>query len=1066
MLPTWLTSPLIALVRPAASAVAGDLWRRWRINRRFASRSPSEKSPIIEKAIADLDVLLGTNAQLTESVAHLLEDLKDTGLLELIARNAFYDIDDEGVRVYFEALFVRHTPNIDLGKRKAACRELFDIIQFMLRESLRIQIDPDLQFIFDSFIDPDSAVDGVPSAAKVRAAMAQIRPDIAKRVGLSGQTILAYKADNSGEASGLNQLQFPAWLYLTPAQLEQQVKFISEGLIQAYEFVRLDGPAQRSYDCEIDNLYVPARLTEADFSIRANILQERNDSEASYLHLIPASSQCIILGDPGGGKSTLAQRVCLDALRISAADGRSPLAIKVELRRFVRKSTSNAAENLVDFIASEIARQANIPKDARLSDVVQHLLFFGRMMVVFDGVDEIINTSKRRDAIASMQQLANRFLQDKFIYTCRRTDFLTTPITGVQVFILQQFNMDEVRAYYRSASKYVFEYSDAEIDNRENPFLRQAEEHASEFIKNPLLLALIVWIYNVGQRIPDNRIELYHECSELLFQRWDSLKDIDPELPDAHWLFQLVTEIAHRLYLINRAEEGDSNAEWLKARALEFFRRMFDGDVENRARAASERFVRHLIGRSWVLQERSAGTFEFTHRTFMEYYFARWLHDEFDGIKILFDNIQDRILAGEWTVPIHLAFQMKTAGKLKSAESLAGLLIGLIERARESERKWAEANAKRSSELGRTPRSYPQLDNVLRFVVTSIGYLQPSEPLMVRITKALASAVSTKAQWFAAIGSIVAAPTEFQAAIVEGVQQALADDIANKQGYAVGFVVDWLYACYLSKRPRHPVQFPTHVLRFEDVRERFGAKFLEQVKEGRGSASLPKMTFDLTGVTLPVVTEVGLAMWAASILPDKRLDWRFVDFGLGLVESIDILLGNAEPVDCPYVGLFAHVAVALPQQRGYQIAGGPGIAPSFDGYQISGSVGVLPFFDCTGLEIVAGKLANCPANVSASFAISLMGYTELTDRLGIAPTSPTDKNATKKAKELGGLLGPRKDIAYALLTEVSSRADMPAELRSYIDDWKAGRQRMFAPTTRTEYVDHKQAFAGLKEDVE
>jgi predicted NACHT family NTPase len=181
--------------------------------------------------------------------------------------------------------------------------------------------------------------------------------------------------------------------------------------------------------------------------------------------------------------------------------------------------------------------------------------------------------------------------------TCRRTDFLTTPINGIQIFILQQFRMDEVRAYFRSASKHVFKYSAKEINTREGPFLKQAVEHASEFVKNPLLLALIVWIYNAGQRIPDNRIELYHQCSELLFKRWDTLKDIDRDLPDAHWLFQLLTEIAHSLYLINRAEEGDSNSEWLKARALEFFRRVYEGDVENRACASSERFVRHLIGR-------------------------------------------------------------------------------------------------------------------------------------------------------------------------------------------------------------------------------------------------------------------------------------------------------------------------------------------------------------------------------------------------------------------------------------------------------------------------------------
>jgi predicted NACHT family NTPase len=99
--------------------------------------------------------------------------------------------------------------------------------------------------------------------------------------------------------------------------------------------------------------------------------------------------------------------------------GGSTLAIKVELRRFIRKSGFDAAGNLVDFIASELSRQANIPKDAHLSYLIQHLLFFGRMMVVFDGVDEIISTSKRHDAIASLQQLANRFRQDRFLYTCR-----------------------------------------------------------------------------------------------------------------------------------------------------------------------------------------------------------------------------------------------------------------------------------------------------------------------------------------------------------------------------------------------------------------------------------------------------------------------------------------------------------------------------------------------------------------------------------------------------------------------------------------------------------------------
>jgi hypothetical protein len=255
-------------------------------------------------------------------------------------------------------------------------------------------------------------------------------------------------------------------------------------------------------------------------------------------------------------------------------------------------------------------------------------------------------------------------------------------------------------------------------------------------------------------------------------------------------------------------------------------------------------------------------------------------------------------------------------------------------------------------------------------------------------------------------------------------------------------------------------------LRFRDIQRRFGAKFLSQVRAAQGSASLTKMTFDLTGVTLPTVSVVGLAMWAASILPDNRLDWRFVDFGLGLMETIDILVGEAVPADCPYVELFASVAAIVPQQRGYQKSGGGERPPIFYGYQISGGVGVLAAFDCVRLQLVEGKLGTCSVEVALSFAICVIGFTELCERLRIAPESAFDNEAVRRAKTLGIFPGPQSDLVYTLVGRVADRSDLSAEFRRYINDWRSKKQRMFAPTTRTEYLDHKLAFAGLKESVE
>jgi hypothetical protein len=626
------------------------------------------------------------------------------------------------------------------------------------------------------------------------------------------------------------------------------------------------------------------------------------------------------------------------------------------------------------------------------------------MIIVFDGVDEIISASERRDVIEYTRFFTNRFPLNRFMYTCRKTDFKTTPVTGVQIFILQPFSEKEVQAYFRSASRHVFQRNDEKIRNCEEDFLNQAKKHASEFIHNPLLLALIVWIYNTGQRIPDNRIQLYQECSELLFKRWDALKAIDPDLPDAHWLDQLVTEIAHKLYLFDRSQEGEPDRDWLRARTLEFFRGVYVDDVENRARAAADRFVKHLIGRSWILQEQSAGIFEFTHRTFMEYYFARWLHDAYDGINILFDHVACHICAGEWTDPIHLVFQMKAAGKLRSAESFTKLLIELVERTRDTD----------------------ELPNVTRFLANSIGYLQPSEILMVRITKALAGAVNSGAEWFSVVGDIVASPTEFQNAIIEGVYEGLADDIANRQGRTIGFVVDWLYACYLHKRPRHSITFSSHVLRLSDVRQRFGVKFLNQVRASpAGLGSLPKMTFDLTGVTLPSVSEVGLKMWDASIMSVNRLDWRLIDFGLGLNESIDVILYGVQIADCPYVELFSKLSEIIPRQRNY---------PSSPGVMI------LSGFNFGVLRDIADEPRNCSTSVALSFAVSLMGLTELSSGFGV-----------------GGF----DQVIDRCLLLVSERNDVNIDFRNYIQYWRVGQHRMFRPIGRTGYIDHNSAFTSF-----
>jgi hypothetical protein len=271
----WLASPLIALIRPAVAAVASDIWRRWQIGRRFidpVSRNSPRTLPQITKAIADLEVLLGNNALITESVAGVLAELKSTGLLKLIAIDAFYHINDNSIKLYFEILFARHQPDLTDKQQRESSEALYDNIRFILRESLRDQLDSNLIFLFDTSEQSGSPLS---EEQKIRTIMSKMRPDVLKSLELPGEALRAFKTKTNVSPSGLNKQHFSECLFFPPEEVAEYVKDISVALLPAYKSVRLDGPVDRFYDCEIDKLYVPARLTEADFSVTAHALHDR-----------------------------------------------------------------------------------------------------------------------------------------------------------------------------------------------------------------------------------------------------------------------------------------------------------------------------------------------------------------------------------------------------------------------------------------------------------------------------------------------------------------------------------------------------------------------------------------------------------------------------------------------------------------------------------------------------------------------------------------------------------------------------------------------------------------------
>ena len=98
----------------------------------------------------------------------------------------------------------------------------------------------------------------------------------------------------------------------------------------------------------------------------------------------------VVLGDPGGGKSTLAQKICFELSsnhdkRLVANRLLTPVLVVMREYSTSKKATN---DSILDFIRKEANSSYQLP-DAS-SDIFEYLLHNGHLLVVFDGLDEKI----------------------------------------------------------------------------------------------------------------------------------------------------------------------------------------------------------------------------------------------------------------------------------------------------------------------------------------------------------------------------------------------------------------------------------------------------------------------------------------------------------------------------------------------------------------------------------------------------------------------------------------------------------------------------------------------------
>lgn len=281
--------------------------------------------------------------------------------------------------------------------------------------------------------------------------------------------------------------------------------------------------------------------------------------------------------------------------------------------------------SVFEYCARDIAQAITAPIET-CRELLGYILTFGRAVLAFDGLDEILNTAQRREFVDLVVSFVDQFPLCPILVTSRVIGYKNAPMPAdYDEFTLAPFNKNEVEHYLDRFFAKVFGLQKGERPSEISRFMLQTEKNAGDLRTNPLMLGLMAFLFSVKGDVPANRSEIYRECASLMFEKWDENRGIQPNIPRDFDLIDLFSVLALRIYGNAELEAGVSK-EWLLNELTSYFATQY---IErSKAFIAAKTVLDFITGRAWVMSDVGSDVYSFTHRTFLEFFMlGSWSKD-------------------------------------------------------------------------------------------------------------------------------------------------------------------------------------------------------------------------------------------------------------------------------------------------------------------------------------------------------------------------------------------------------------------------------------------------------
>jgi hypothetical protein len=304
----------------------------------------------------------------------------------------------------------------------------------------------------------------------------------------------------------------------TTHELVDISKFTSQYRTQARKrYSQITPPyfdVQRRID--IDKGYVPPRITG---EIDSKFSRSGHGHPRTMQVFVKNVYRAILLGNPGAGKSTFLRKIAYDHAQTDS----EVVPFMVELRSY-ESSSSGHPLPITTYLEQYIAGEFQIPVPP---GAIEFLLLTGRGLVLFDGLDELTDMSKRRLMVDRIEGFCHLYSTSVIISTSRSIGYMQAPLDPKQFAMhnLLEFDTADVTQYVTAWFSAHESGSAAERDSLIENFLRESET-VPDLRINPLMLGLLCNVYRRPRTIPQNRAELYERCALMLFEDWDRGRNI------------------------------------------------------------------------------------------------------------------------------------------------------------------------------------------------------------------------------------------------------------------------------------------------------------------------------------------------------------------------------------------------------------------------------------------------------------------------------------------------------------------------------------------------------------